>query len=141
MNSFQEWFEQQDFYPKMRYIHGDVLFISENNQYRILPVQMIYQTWQQCQLAVEAKDKEIKTLEFFKKGDSNTVSHATGVIDEIRSQIAHLTEMNQRYKGKLQEQQDQIANLKDVMQSAMNQSDEWSSAYKILSAELAEDDL
>lgn len=60
MNSFQEWFEQQDFYPKMRYIHGDALFINENNQYRILPVQMIYQTWQQwqTQLVVYKEDMQ-----------------------------------------------------------------------------------
>ena len=60
MNSFQEWFEQQDFYPKMRYIHGDALFINENNQYRILLVQMIYQTWQQwqTQLAVYKEDMQ-----------------------------------------------------------------------------------
>lgn len=55
MGDFEQWFEQQDFYPKMRYIHGDTLFINENNQYRILPVQMIYQTWRQWQLAVECK--------------------------------------------------------------------------------------
>lgn len=120
MGDFEQWFEQQDFYPKMRYIHGDALFINEKNQYRVLPVQMIYQTWQQwqTQLAVYKEDMQ-----------------------KDAEQVAHLTKMNQRYKGKLQEQQDQIANLKDVMQSAMNQSDEWSSAYKILSAELAEGDL
>lgn len=60
MGDFEKWFEQQDFYPKMRYIHGDALFINEKNQYRVLPVQMIYQTWQQwqTQLAVYKEDMQ-----------------------------------------------------------------------------------
>lgn len=69
-------------------------------------------------------NKKVKTLEFFKKGDGDTVAHATSVIDEMRSHIAHLTETNQQYKGKMQEQQDQIADLKNKMQSVVNQSDE-----------------
>lgn len=42
MSEFDTWFEDQDFYANMRYIHGDRLFLKDGDVYRVLPVQMVY---------------------------------------------------------------------------------------------------
>ena len=84
---------------------------------------------------------EVETLKRRLKDLNRELFHTRNLAENLREENKQLTEMNQRYKGKLQEQQDYIAALKDTMQSAMNQSDEWTSAYKILSAGLGEGDL
>lgn len=84
---------------------------------------------------------EVETLKRRLKDLNRELFHTRNLAENLREENKQLTEMNQRYKGKLQEQQDHIAALKDTMQSAMNQSDKWTSAYKILSAELDEGDL
>ena len=45
MSDFERWFEDQDFYTNMRFIHGDKLFDKDGDVYRVLPVQMTYQGW------------------------------------------------------------------------------------------------
>lgn len=45
MSEFEKWFEDQDFYTNMRFIHGDKLFDKDGDVYRVLPVQMTYQAW------------------------------------------------------------------------------------------------
>lgn len=45
MSDFEKWFEDQDFYTNMRFIHGDKLFDKDGDVYRVLPVQMTYQAW------------------------------------------------------------------------------------------------
>lgn len=45
MSEFEKWFEDQDFYTNMRFIHGDKLFDKDDGAYRVLPVQMTYQGW------------------------------------------------------------------------------------------------
>ena len=45
MSDFEKWFEDQDFYTNMRFIHGDKLFDKDGDVYRVLPVQMTYQGW------------------------------------------------------------------------------------------------
>lgn len=43
--AFEVWFEDQDFYTNMRFIHGDKLFDRDGDVYRVLLVQMAYQAW------------------------------------------------------------------------------------------------
>lgn len=43
--AFEVWFEDQDFYTNMRFIHGDKLFDKDGDVYRVLPVQMTYLAW------------------------------------------------------------------------------------------------
>ena len=45
MSEFEKWFEDQDFYTNMRFIHGDRLFDKDGDIYRVLPVQIAYQGW------------------------------------------------------------------------------------------------
>ena len=76
IKEFEKWFETQDFYINMRFIHGDGLFSKDGDVYRVLPVQM-------CYLAYQEK--------------------------------AYIAEMNKRYIGKMQEQQDTIAAVESVI--------------------------
>lgn len=59
--TFEQWFQDQDFYINMRFIHGDGLFIKDGGVYRVLPVQMAFEAWQSQQAEVEEKDKQIET--------------------------------------------------------------------------------
>lgn len=43
------------------------------------------------------------------------IRHQQSKIEQLGRELAHLAEMNMRYLGKMQEQQDMVANLKDTM--------------------------
>lgn len=45
MIDFEKWFESQDFYTNMRFIHGDALFHKDGDVYRILPVHIAFESW------------------------------------------------------------------------------------------------
>ena len=67
MSDFERWFEDQDFYTNMRFIHGDKLFDKDGDIYRVLPVQMTYQGWSSQRQ--RSKDEFIAiTQEWHKKG-------------------------------------------------------------------------
>lgn len=45
MSDFEKWFEDQDFYANMRFIHGDKLFDKDGGVYRVLPVHIAFESW------------------------------------------------------------------------------------------------
>ncbi|WP_180122986.1 hypothetical protein [Acinetobacter sp. YH12086] len=45
MSDFEKWFEDQDFYTNMRFIHGDKLFDKDGDVYRVLPVHIAFESW------------------------------------------------------------------------------------------------
>lgn len=45
MSDFEKWFEDQDFYANMRFIHGDKLFDKDGDVYRVLPVHIAFESW------------------------------------------------------------------------------------------------
>lgn len=45
MSEFEKWFEDQDFYANMRFIHGDKLFDKDGDVYRVLPVHIAFESW------------------------------------------------------------------------------------------------
>lgn len=45
MSEFEQWFADQDFYTNMRFIHGDALFTKDGDVYRVLPVQIAFESW------------------------------------------------------------------------------------------------
>lgn len=53
MGDFEKWFEDQDFYTNMRFIHGDRLFDKDGEVYRVLPVQIAYQGWNARQSEID----------------------------------------------------------------------------------------
>lgn len=63
---------------------------------------------------------EVETLKRRVKDLNRELFHTRNLAENLREENKHLTEMNQRYKGKLQEQQDQIAELKQKSQCIRN---------------------
>lgn len=63
--------------------------------------------------------EKVKTLEFFKKADSDTVAHATGVIDEMRSQISSLKTQLAVYKEDMQKDAEALASCQKFLESAV----------------------
>lgn len=52
---FELWFQQQEFYIKLVYIHGKSIFFRDNDIYRLLVVQIGYEAWlegRQCNQAI-----------------------------------------------------------------------------------------
>jgi len=60
MSEFEKWFEGQDFYTNMRFIHGDKLFDKDGDVYRVLPVQMTYLAWLVGRAGIQEMDRVIK---------------------------------------------------------------------------------
>lgn len=85
MNDFEKWFEDQDFYANMRFIHGDKLFDKDGDVYRVLPVQMTCQGWSSQRQ--RSKDEFVElTQEWHTKG----WNARQGEIDELKAQLNNM---------------------------------------------------
>ena len=85
MSEFEKWFEDQDFYTNMRFIHGDKLFDKDGDVYRVLPVQMTYQAWNTQRQ--RSKDEFVElTQEWHTKG----WNARQGEIDELKAQLNNM---------------------------------------------------
>ena len=85
MSDFEKWFEDQDFYTNMRFIHGDKLFDKDGDVYRVLPVQMTYQGWSTQRQ--RSKDEFVElTQEWHTKG----WNARQGEIDELKAQLSNM---------------------------------------------------
>lgn len=85
MSDFEKWFEDQDFYTNMRFIHGDKLFDKDGGAYRVLPVQMVYQGWNTQHQ--RSKDEFVAlTQEWHTKG----WNARQGEIDELKAQLNNM---------------------------------------------------
>jgi len=85
MSDFEKWFEDQDFYTNMRFIHGDKLFDKDGDVYRVLPVQMTYQGWSSQRQ--RSKDEFVAiTQEWHTKGWNTR----QGEIDDLKAQLNNM---------------------------------------------------
>lgn len=85
MSDFEKWFEDQDFYTNMRFIHGDKLFDKDGDVYRVLPVQMVYQGWSSQRQ--RSKDEFVAlTQEWHTKG----WNARQGEIDDLKAQLNNM---------------------------------------------------
>ena len=85
MSDFERWFEDQDFYTNMRFIHGDKLFDKDGDIYRVLPVQMTYQGWSSQRQ--RSKDEFVAlTQEWHAKG----WNARQGEIDQLKAQLNNM---------------------------------------------------
>lgn len=85
MSDFERWFEDQDFYTNMRFIHGDKLFDKDGDVYRVLPVQMTYQGWSSQRQ--RSKDEFVElTQEWHTKG----WNARQGEIDDLKAQLNNM---------------------------------------------------
>lgn len=104
MNDFEKWFEDQDFYTNMRFIHGDKLFDKDGDVYRVLPVQMTYQGWSSQRQ--RSKDEFVAlTQEWHTKG----WNARQGEIDSLKAQ---LNNMETCYIEKKKQVEDQLNQTK-----------------------------
>jgi hypothetical protein len=85
MSDFERWFEDQDFYTNMRFIHGDKLFDKDGDVYRVLPVRMTYQGWSSQRQ--RSKDEFVAlTQEWHTKG----WNARQGEIDQLKAQLNNM---------------------------------------------------
>ncbi|WP_262471135.1 hypothetical protein [Acinetobacter johnsonii] len=85
MSDFEKWFEDQDFYTNMRFIHGDKLFDKDSDVYRVLSVQMSYQGWSTQRQ--RSKDEFVTlTQEWHTKG----WNARQGEIDDLKAQLNNM---------------------------------------------------
>lgn len=54
MSEYELWFAKQPFYVNMAFMHGDGLFIKDDNVYRCIGVQIGWSAWQ-------IREQQIKT--------------------------------------------------------------------------------
>ena len=97
MSEFEKWFEDQDFYTNMRFIHGDKLFDKDVGAYRVLPVQMTYLAWLVGRAAIQEMDEVIKLQ------DADLRKYEK----QIESLKEHLNNMEACYIGKKKQIEDQ----------------------------------
>lgn len=108
MSEFEKWFEDQDFYTNMRFIHGDKLFDKDGGAYRVLPVQMTYQAWNTQRQ--RSKDEFVAlTQEWHTKG----WNARQGEIDDLKAQ---LNNMEACYIEKKKELEDQHKKVDEVLE-------------------------
>ena len=112
MSDFEKWFEDQDFYTNMRFIHGDKLFDKDGDVYRILPVQMTYQGWSSQRQ--RSKDEFVAlTQEWHTRG----WNARQGEIDQLKAQLNNMETCYIEKKKQVEGQQKRIdAGLEKIRQ-------------------------
>lgn len=77
MDKFEEWFQSQDFYTNLRFIHGDALFLKDGDVYRVLVVRTASKAWQEQQKRVDELSQENEKLRLdhaaYKKSVKNII--------------------------------------------------------------------
>lgn len=121
MSDFEKWFEDQDFYTNMRFIHGDKLFDKDGDVYRVLPVQMTYQGWSSQRQ--RSKDEFVElTQEWHTKG----WNARQGEIDNLKAQLNNMEACYIEKKKELEDQQKRIDDYEKLTVSIRNEFDLWS---------------
>ena len=129
MSDFEKWFEDQDFYTNMRFIHGDKLFDKDGDIYRVLPVQMTYQGWSSQRQ--RSKDEFIAlTQEWHTKG----WNARQGEIDQLKAQ---LNNMEQCYIEKKKECEGVQGRINKALSVTGNYCDEDDAALLVFVLEKA----
>lgn len=104
MSDFEKWFEGQDFYTNMRFIHGDKLFDKDGDVYRVLPVQMTYQGWSSQRQ--RSKDEFFAlTQEWHTKG----WNARQGEIDDLKAQLNNIEACYIEKKKEAKDQQGRVS--------------------------------
>lgn len=115
MSEFEKWFEDQDFYTNMRFIHGDKLFDKDGGAYRVLPVQMTYQGWSSQRQ--RSKDEFVAlTQEWHTKG----WNARQGEIDDLKAQLNNMEACYIEKKKEVEGLQEQVSEALEEIQRASN---------------------
>lgn len=119
MSDFEKWFEDQDFYTNMRFIHGDKLFDKDGDVYRVLPVQMTYLAWLVGRAAIQEMDEVIKLQ------DADLRKYEKQ-IESLKEQLNNMEACYIEKKKELEDQQKRIDEYKKLTVSIRNEFDLWS---------------
>ncbi|MFV5523475.1 hypothetical protein VXQ23_02080 [Acinetobacter variabilis] len=119
MSDFEKWFEGQDFYTNMRFIHGDKLFDKDGGAYRVLPVQMTYQAWMVGQKGIQEMDVAIKLQ------DADLRKYEKQ-IESLKEQLNNMEACYIEKKKQVEDQQKRIDEYKKLTTSIRNEFDLWS---------------
>lgn len=115
--TFEQWFQDQDFYTNMRFVHGDALFDKDGDFFRILAVQIAWEAWQSRQAEVdvlkEAIDRQgklaIQAMKEAHAGSRLELSIAKDIqaslkpelIESERQMNAQLTDENMKLEARI----------------------------------------
>jgi len=112
MSEFEKWFEDQDFYTNMRFIHGDKLFDKDDGAYRLLPVQMTYLAWLVGRAGIKEMDEVIKMQ------DADLRKYEKQ-IENLKEQLNNMEQCYIEKKKEVEELQGQLKTWKGQSLAAM----------------------
>nr|WP_257218943.1 MULTISPECIES: hypothetical protein [unclassified Acinetobacter] len=145
--AFEVWFEDQDFYTNMRFIHGDKLFDKDGGAYRVLPVQMTYLAWlvgragiKEMDEVIKLQDADLRKYEKQIEGLKEQLNNMEACYIEKKKEVEELQKTNisleaglrknsknkQKLLGKNIELQKRIDEYKKLTTSIRNEFDLWS---------------
>lgn len=113
MSEFEKWFEDQDFYTNMRFIHGDKLFDKDGGAYRVLPVQMTYLAWLVGRAGIKEMDEVIKLQ------DADLRKYEKQ-IEGLKEQLNNMEACYIEKKRERDELQGQVGEAMEEIQRALN---------------------
>lgn len=116
MSDFEKWFEDQDFYTNMRFIHGDKLFDKDGDVYRVLPVQMTYRGWNTQRQRSKEEFVEL-TQEWHTKG----WNARQGEIDNLKAQLNNMEACYIEKKKECEGLQGQFNKHTECIENLVNQ--------------------
>lgn len=99
MSEFEKWFEDQDFYTNMRFIHGDRLFDKDGDIYRVLPVQIAYQGWNARQSEIDELKAQLENMEVCYIEKKKQVEAVSQVLCELKESLKDFQEIDLYDKG------------------------------------------
>ena len=125
MSEFEKWFEDQDFYTNMRFIHGDKLFDKDGGVYRVLPVQMVYQGWNTQRQ--RSKDEFVAlTQEWHTRG----WNARQGEIDELKAQLNNMEACYIEKKKEVEAVSQVLCELKESLKN-FQEMDLYDKGYRV----------
>ena len=92
MDKFEEWFQSQDFYTNLCFIHGDALFLKDSDLYRVLVVRISSEAWQEQQKQIEGRDFTIAAM-------SRSLVLANAEVVELQAQVEVLKKVEFKWVG------------------------------------------
>lgn len=118
MDNFEEWFQSQDFYTNLRFIHGDALFLKDGDVYRVLVVRTASKAWQEQQKRVDELNQNNEKLRLdhaaYKKGVKNIIQEKLKQIEGRNFTIAAMSRSLVLANAEVVELQAQVEVLKKV---------------------------
>ncbi|MFW1807611.1 hypothetical protein ACG9Z8_06435 [Acinetobacter ursingii] len=115
MDNFEEWFQSQDFYTNLRFIHGDALFLKDGGVYRVLTVRIASEAWQEQQKIIDHQRTRILQLE-------SKLSQSEIDQSSLRSDYCKLLGDKQKRVDELQAKEDAVSRVLNDIKSMATES-------------------